>query len=126
MKEMGSMRHDDELTAEFEAIGSYEQHALSAEFQNFLAGARAAIGWVLGKTSHSPASHRPIPATVPAMHAEEQYCDTVIYSDHPRPVLDRDVANGVEHALSWARGAEEHPPAPLEVVAAQTRMCACG
>jgi hypothetical protein len=122
----GPMRSQDELVAEYEAIGSYEQRALSEEFQNFLSGARAAIGWVLGHTVHSPASERIGPATVATMHAEERYCDTVIYSDDPRPVIDRDFANGVEHALSWARGAEEHPPAPLEVVVAQTHMCACG
>jgi hypothetical protein len=120
------MREHEELCAEYEAIGAYAQRALTEEFRNFLAGARAAISWVLGQTVQTPASGQIQPASAENMHAEERYCDSVIYSDHPYPAVDRDYANGVEHALSWARGTEDVPPAPLEAVMATPRLCACG
>ena len=121
------MREHGELRAEYEAITGYAQRALTEEFRNFLAGARAAISWVLGQTVQTPASEQLQTASVENMLAEERYCDAVIYSDHPYPAVDRDYANGVEHALSWARGAEDVPPAPLEAAAAAApRLCACG
>lgn len=120
------MREHDELLTEYEAITAYEQRALSDEFRNFLSGARAAISWVLGQTVQTPATGRLQPPTVENMLAEERYCDAVIYSDDPRPAVDPDFANGVEHALSWARRAEDVPPAPLEALAVTPRLCACG
>jgi hypothetical protein len=120
------MREHGELRTEYEAIAAYEQRALSEEFRNFLSGARTAIGWVLGQSVRTPATGRLKPATVENMLVEERYCDAVIYSDEPRPAVDPDFANGVEHALSWARGAEDVPPAPLEATAVIPRLCACG
>jgi hypothetical protein len=121
------LRDPEEIVAEYEAVVAYHETAHAEEFQRFLEGARAALTWVLGHTSHAPASRRDEPVTVEAMQREERFCDSVIYSSDPRPVLDPDFANGVEHALSWARGAEELPPTPLDLtVSVPSRACACG
>jgi hypothetical protein len=119
-------RGRDELVAEYDAIIAYQQRAHAAEFRQFLAGARAALAWVLGRVPVTPASGEHEPATPSAMRREERLCDRIIYSAEPRPLLDPDFANGIEHALSWARGAEDVPPTPLELApAAPARLCAC-
>jgi hypothetical protein len=121
------LRDRGEILAEYQSVVSYEQRAHAEEFRQFLAGARSALAWVLGRTKTAPASGRVEPATVERMQREERLSDRVIYATEVRPTLDPDFANGVEHALSWARGAEDLPPTPLELSApAPRRPCACG
>jgi hypothetical protein len=119
-------REPDQLLAEYNAIVSNQQRAHADEFRQFLAGARAALAWVLGRVAAAPASGHLEPATVAAMRREERLCDRIIYSGDLRPALDPDFANGIEHALSWARGAEDVPPTPLDLASAPAaRLCAC-
>jgi hypothetical protein len=115
------------LLAEYQAVLDREQSADTAEFRRFCSGARAALEWVLGRRPTTPATGTPTAVTVAAMKQEEQYCDRAIYTADPRPTLDPDYANGIEHALSWARGAEDEPPTPLERAAQPAQaVCTCG
>ena len=115
------------LVDEYRAAAAAGRAAGTPEARRFLAGASAAIEWVLGQTSTTPATGVRELATVDRMEREERYCDQVIYSADPRPVLDADYANGIEHALSWARGAETEPPTPLDGAALPAReVCTCG
>ena len=119
-------RGRDELLAEYDAVVGYEQRAHAEEFRQFLAGAHAALAWVLGRRSLAPASGRVQEPSIEAMRREEKLCDQIIYSGDPRPLLDPDYANGIEHALSWVRGAEDVPPTPLELSpTVPARLCAC-
>lgn len=127
METKQALRDFEVIVAQHDAVTAYEQRASSLEFRNFLLGARAALEWVLGRATLTPASRVPRSVTVGRMVREEQYCDQLIYAPAPRPVLDPDYANGVEHALAWARGAETVPPAPLETSADEDRpVCTCG
>lgn len=112
------------LRAEHAAVINAVRGADSAEFRRFLDGARSALEWVLGSTLTSPATAAVEPATAARMEREERYCDRIIYSPEPRPALDPDYANGVEHALAWARGAEEEPPTPA-AAPAEAAVCTC-
>lgn len=115
------------LLAEYRAVVTAELAADAAEFRLFLTGARAALAWVLGRAATTPATRLPKPATSAEMEREERFCDQVIYSGEAVPVLDPDYANGVEHALSWARGAEVEPPTPPEGAPESDRaVCTCG
>lgn len=120
-------RGRDEILAEYDAVIRSEQDAHEVEFQQFLAGARTALAWVLGATTTAPASASDDAPTEASMRREELLCDSIIYAAEPQPLLDPDFANGIEHALSWVRGAEELPPTPLGAVpVAPQRLCACG
>lgn len=104
------------------AVVAAEPAAGSPEFRRFLAGARAGLEWVVGHTPTAPASAEAKRPTTAQMQSEERYCDRIIYSPDVHPVIDPDYANGVEHALSWARGAEEEPPVPA---AGAIKECSC-
>jgi len=115
------------LVAEHRALVAAERVAKAPEFRRFLAGARAGLDWVLGRAATAPATGSTEPPTVAQLEREERFCDEAIYSPLPRPALDPDYANGVEHALSWARGAESEPPTPLDGKAQPARaVCTCG
>jgi hypothetical protein len=127
MKTECALREREVIFAEYHAIAAHQQTAGTLEFQNFLAGARAALEWVLGRTTTTPATGCTRSVTIQQMEQEERFSDEVIYSATPRPLLDRDYANGVEHALSWARGAETVPPTPVDRDAQDVRRaCTCG
>lgn len=121
------LRDHELIAAQHRAIAVHERRASSKEFRAFLRGAGAALEWVLGTTTTTPATRLSRSVTVRRMAKEEQYCDQMIYSPEARPDLDPDYANGVEHALSWARGAEAVPPAPADLAAEEVRpVCTCG
>jgi hypothetical protein len=112
------------LRAEYDAVAATQREADSPEFRRFLDGARAALEWVLGCALTAPATAAVEPATAARMEREERYCDRIIYSPEPRPALDPDYANGVEHALAWARGAEDEPPTPA-ALPEEAAVCTC-
>jgi hypothetical protein len=115
------------LLAEHQAVTAAASTAGTTEGRRFLTGANAALDWVLGTATTAPATGARKRATVDQMVREERYCDQMIYSDEARPALDPDYANGIEHALSWARGAETEPPTPLDGAALPEReVCTCG
>ena len=119
-----AVRDQAMLRAEYDAVAAAWREADSPEFRQFLDGARAALEWVLGRALTSPATFTAEPATVAGMEREEQHCDRIIYSSERRPALDRDYANGVEHALAWARGAEDEPPTPA-ALPEEAALCTC-
>ncbi len=116
------MRERAVLVSCLRAVVTSELVASSPEFRRFLAGARAGLEWVLGHTITTPASASVKRPTLAHMQSEERYCDQIIYSADVRPAVDRDYANGVEHALSWARGAEDEPPVAPQPARA---VCTC-
>jgi hypothetical protein len=124
MKTTHRMPDGQTILTEYRAVVAYQPKAEAEEFRNFLAGARAALEWVIGRSARTPATARTEPATLESMEREQRFCDQVIYSPGTCPPIDRDYANGVEHALSWVRGVEDVPPTPLEE-AAPARLCTC-
>jgi hypothetical protein len=125
MKTDCALRDRAALLAEYKSVRTGEQLAGSPEFRQFLAGARAGLEWTLGLRPVAPATGRREAVTLAAMEREEHFCDQAIYSTEPRPPLDPDYANGIEHALSWARGAEQEPPTPA-FAAVPRAVCTCG
>jgi len=122
-----ALRERAVLRTEHTAVVTAGRAATTPEGRRFLAGAAAALDWVLGRTATTPATGARRTPTIEEMEREERYCDQIIYSAEPRPVLDPDYANGIEHALSWARGAESEPPAPMDGAALPEReVCTCG
>jgi hypothetical protein len=77
-----------------------------------MAGVHEALGWVLGRTPWSPLSGRDLPNPGPAeLLSEYARAEAVRHRSRVLPVgMDRVYVGGIEHALSWARGAADATP----------------
>ena len=87
-------------------LAHHEHAAMSA--------ARDSLAWVLGYTDAAPWTHRVLPnPTAPDVFSEWAKAETV---NHNSALMREDeyrwwYGSAVEHALSWARGADTSPPA---------------
>ena len=77
-----------------------------------VSGVAHALAWVLGRTPRAPLSGRDLPDPGPAeLFSEYARAEAVRHRSRVLPEgMDRAYVGGIEHALSWARGAANATP----------------
>ncbi|MEU7822962.1 hypothetical protein [Catellatospora sp. NPDC049133] len=106
-----TLPHDDEeLASALQAAATWLPHSDNPQY---VRGAIAALGWLVGRVSTAPVSGDVEDVTLAAIQREENLADDAVYGAAGGEHVDRHFAVGAQTALLWARGREAQPPISL-------------
>ncbi|HCT80691.1 MAG TPA: hypothetical protein DGT23_29810 [Micromonosporaceae bacterium] len=91
------------------ALGAAAQWLPRTDNRQYVLGAIAALGWVIGSLKTAPVSGEVAAVTTESLRREVNLADDAIYSNSVSQV-SRHFANGAQCALLWASGREASPP----------------